>query len=284
VWSLADGYQLYIHRLDGSRAAAQLGKPVISRPLGEYGIDFVPFVHASFMDMGEKRGLGVFSLALDKIDEANRMTTRLHQLIFRFNKPTIAILANASDGSGRPLPPPRVDGAGSAGHLNEDDDDIKSFPGHASMQYLVAPINYSAHLEAINAMMRELEEDLPELTYYRQKEWSGSTSGKAIRLMLSQAVDRTLEARGNIESALVKADEMALSMALAAGLVQDIGAYEQGDYQHEFAEREVIAYSAQEQAETIAAEVQAGIPLATAARRHGWTEAELALMEKERVG
>jgi hypothetical protein len=253
--------------------------------LQEYGIDFVPFVHAPFIDLGDKRGLGVFTLALDKIDEANRMTTRLHQLIFRFNKPTIAVFANATDAMGRPLPAPRVADASAAGRQTEHDEDVRSFPGNSSMQYLVAPINYEAHLNAINAQMRELEEDLPELTYYRQKELSASVSGRALRLMLSQAVDRTLEARGNIESALVKADQMALSIGCMAGLFgrRSLGTYERGDFDHAFAEREVIPYSEQEKADTIGAEVAAGIPLVTSARRQGWTEAELSQMALDRA-
>jgi hypothetical protein len=285
VWSVQDGHALYIHRLDAGRPLAQLGRPVLARSLQEYGIDFVPFVHAPFIDMGDKRGLGVFSLALDKIDEANRMTTRLHQLIFRFNKPTIAVFANATDAMGRPLPAPRAAEASAAGSLTEHDDDVRSFPGNSSMQYLVAPINYEAHLNAINAQMRELEEDLPELTYYRQKELSSSVSGRALRLMLSQAVDRTLEARGNIESALVKADQMALSIGNMAGLFgrRSLGTYEHGDFDHAFAEREVIPYSEQEKADTIGAEVAAGVPLVTAARRQGWTQAELSQMALDRA-
>ncbi len=281
VWSLADGFRLFVHKLDTGRPIDQLGRPAQEISLEQFGIDFVPFVHASFIDMGDKRGLGVFMLALDKIDEANRMTTRLHQLIFRYNKPTIAILANAVDNTGRPLPAPRMDLA-NAGKIDQHDDDIKSFPGNSSMQYLVAPINYEAHLNAINAQMKELEEDLPELTYYRQKELSSSVSGLALRLMLSQAVDRTLEARGNIESALVKAGEMALSMGMSAGIFKRIGKYEAGDFDHAFAEREVIPYSVQEKANTISMEVSAGVPLVTAARRQGWTEAELNWMEADR--
>jgi len=291
VWSVDSGHQLYVHKLEADRPLDQLGRPVLDVELGHYGIDFVPFVHAPFIDMGGKRGLGVFILALDKIDEANRMCTRLHQLIFRFNKPTMAILAGASDAAGRPLPAPKVEpdtegvtvSRSVTGTIVEHDDDIKSFPGHSHMEYLVAPINYEAHLQAINAQMRELEEDLPELTYYRQKELSSTTSGRALRLMLSQAVDRTLEARANIESALVRADEMALTMGVNAGLFKGrhIGTYERGDFTHAFAGREVIPYSVQEEADTIASEVGAGVPLVTAARRHGWTEAELKLMEED---
>jgi len=275
VWSVLNGFQVYRHRLGAGTGVSQLGKPLVNRELSEFGIDFVPFVHASFTDMGEKRGLGVFSLALDKIDEANRMATRLHQLIFRYNKPTVALMANAVDAAGRPLPAPRLNGASAGLPEVAKDEDVLSFPGTSRMEYLVAPLNYSAHLEAVNAQMRELEEDLPELTYYRQKDLSASASGRALRLMLSQAADRTLEARGNLESALARADCMALTMGVNADLFKDIGSYEAGDFEHGFAEREVIPYSMEEQAAALGAEVAAGVPLAVAARRQGWSEAEV---------
>jgi hypothetical protein len=276
VWT-KEGYQLFKHGRDPSTPVKQLGDPIVSKKLSDFGIDFVPFVHSSFMDLGDKRGVGVFTLALDKIDEANRMATRLHQIIFRYNRPTVAVLANGTDAAGRPLPPPKMENAGER-VIEERDDDVKSFPGNSRMEYLVPNLNYAAHLDVINAQMRELEEDLPELSYYRQKELGSSITGKAVRLLLSQAVDRTIEARGNIETGLARADAMALTMGVNAGLFRRIGVYERGDFEHTFAEREVIPFSTQEQAETLKTEVDAGIPLVTAARRRGWTEAELKQM------
>jgi hypothetical protein len=283
IWSKDFGLRVYANSstlLAGS-PVKQLGPPSLSLSLSTFGIDFVPFVHASFIDMGEKRGIGVFTLALDKIDEANRMATRLHQIIFRYNRPTVAIMANGNDPSGRPLPPPKLANQ-QAGVAEEHDDDVKSFPGTSKMEYLVANLNYQAHLDILNAQMRELEEDLPELSYYRQKELGSSISGRAVRLLLSQAVDRTIEARSNIEQALIRADMMALTIGAVAGLWKDIGNFEHGDFEHLFAEREVIPFSQQEQAETISMEVSAGVPLVTSARRRGWTETELERMERDR--
>lgn len=285
IWTREE-FRLYLHNLEPGAAETRLGPVQTLRKLADFGIDFVPFVHAPFIDWGEQRGLGVFTLALDKIDEANRMATRLHQMIFRYNRPTVAIMANATDASGRPLPPPRFDAADGADPAENamPDEDIRSFPGNSKMEFLVPNLNYSAHLEAINAQMRELEEDLPELAYYRQREMGASISGKAVRLLLAQAVDRTLEARGNIETALVKADKMALTMGSRAGLFGAIGSYEQGDFEHSFAEREVVPFSTQEQAETLRTEVQAGVPLVLSARRRGWSAKELAELEDAQGG
>ena len=68
---------------------------------------------------------------------------------------------------------------------------------------------------------------------------------------------------------------MALTLGSRAGLFGSIGTYEQGDFEHTFAEREVIPFSGMEQAETLRTEVQAGVPLHLAARRRGWSEKEV---------
>lgn len=281
VWSLENGYALYHHDRPAGTDLRALGRPAQSKPLAAFGIDFVPFVHAPFIDIGQKRGMGVFTHALDKIDEVNRMATRLHQLIFRYNRPTMAVLANGQDSNGRPLPPPRVaSGLGSARTQEPLEDEVLTLPGTSKLEYLVPALNYNAHLEAINAMAGELEQDLPELSYYRQKDLGANLSGKAVRLMLSQAVNRTTEARGNLESALVKADKMALTIGCNAGLFGGMGTYQAGDFEHSFAEREVIPFTAEESADTLASEVGAGVPLVLAAKRRGWLAEELEELEQ----
>lgn len=281
VWDKASGYRLYIHKKGTDAPLNVLGEPVDTAPLSAFGVDFVPFVHAQFMDVGEKRGAGSFVFALDKVDEANRMATRFHQLLFRFNKPTTAVMANATDASGRPLPPPSLSNE-SDGKAEDHDDDLKLFPGTSKMEYLVPPINWDAHMKAIEGQMAELEEDLPELAYYRLKDMGANISGRAVRIMLSNAIDRVVESRGNIEDALARANMMALTIGVKAGLFEDIGTYEAGDFEHTFAERDVISLSAHENAETIKAETGSGIPLVTAVRRSGWTEAEIKQMLKDK--
>lgn len=280
IWDLAIGYRAYTHNKAPNTPERLLGIPSQRRSLDEFGIDFIPFTHAPFVDFGEPRGLGVFTPCLDKIDEVNRMATRLHQLIFRFNKPTLAILANGTDAYGRPLPPPRL--SSSANESNPLEDDALSLPGTSKVEVLVPQLNYAAHLNAIEAQMRELEEDLPELAYYRYRDVGANISGRAVRLLLSQAVNRTLEARANLESAFVKANKMALSIGNNAGLFGGrggVGKYEDGDLEHGFLEREVIPTTPEEEANTLSVEVNAGVPLRLAAERRGWQQADLRALD-----
>lgn len=286
IWSKeTQQMTVYKHDKSADTPVSRLGSPVEVVPFSDYGIDFVPFVHAKFIDTGEERGLGSFAHALDKIDELNRMATRLHQMLFRYNRPLFSVSANALDSSGRPLPPPRI-GSENTGTESEDvitlgDDTFIRLPGLSKIDALVPPIDYASHLAAIEAQSAEIERDLPELAYYRLRD-KGDISGVAVRLLLSDAIDRALEARGNAETALARLDAMALTIAQNVNLIKSVGSYEDGDFEHKFAERDVIPLTESEQYESINAAITAGIPLVTALRRAGWTDAEIAQMEKDK--
>ena len=271
-------YQVWEHRRKKGAELKELGEAIETRNFSEFGIDFVPVVHAKFKDVGEKRGLGAFTHALDKIDETNRMATRLHQMLFRYNKAIWALQANAVDSSGRPLPPPRL---GSSDELEIGDDELFRLPGSSTIEAMVPDIKYEAALAILQAQMAELETDLPEMAYYRLREMKGELSGRAVRLLLSDAVDRVIETRGNAETALARADAMALTIGKNLGLFNGIGDYEKGDFKHSFQERPVIDVSEEEKADTVRLETASSIPLITSLRRHGWSENELMQMEKD---
>lgn len=248
------------HQWGEDATLEDLGEPTYSYPLSALGIDFLPFVHTKFRDIGESRGLAAITHAIDKIDEANRLATRLHQMLFRWNKGVWAILSDGKDANGRPLPPVRVanvepdkllgqSGAQTqtVGELRLGDDSYLSLSG-AKLESLVPAIDYASHVAALQAQLAELEQDLPELAYYTLRQHGGDLSGKAIRLLLSDAIDRLLEARGQLEAGLVRANKMALSIGIAAGLFpRTLGTYEAGDFEHRFKERDVITLPEDEQ-------------------------------------
>jgi hypothetical protein len=292
VWDKAtSSFRAWEHTKGIDAEIDQLGTAQITRTLapGEgdefVGVDFVPFVHAKFMDIGEDRGAGAFTLALDKIDEANRKATRLAQILFRYNKALFALKANMMDSSGRPLPAPRVGGAsgdpGDGDTIELGDDRLIRLPGMSELQALVPNIDYSSHLEALKADLEELEVDLPELMYYRLQDKTGSPSGRALQLLLGPAIARVEEARGNAETALARADSMALTMAQNAGIFTGLGDYAAGDFEHSFTERDVLPLSEFEQAEESKTYVEMGVPLKTVLRRQGWTQADMEQLEKD---
>lgn len=282
-WSKFLGTAKTWRNTKGSSATIeQLETPISTQALADFGIDFVPFVHAMFQDVGDERGVGAFVHSLDKIDEVDRQVTRLHQIIFRYNKPINVVAANDKDASGRPLPAPKM--GDDSGKFTLGDDDIIKLPGMSTFNSTVPNINYEAHLKAIDAQMAEIEKDQPELKYYRLTEMGNNLSGRALRTLLSDARDKALEARGNLETAQIRADQMMLTIGVNAGLFPaSIGTYEAGDFDHEFAERDVFPLSDFDVAEVVKADVAAGIPLVTSLRRRGWEQSELKQMAEDMV-
>jgi hypothetical protein len=272
VWTKAS-YRLWEHTQPVTTAIDQLGPVTVEQPTAAFGIDFVPVVWQPFRNIGDERGTGAFTLAIDKIDEANRQATRLHQMLYRYNKALWVASANAMDAQGRPLPAPKLGSSSQADTLELDDDTILRLPGLTTLQGLVPPINYADALAVLNAQLEELQRDLPELAYYDLR--GAEVSGKAVALLLGDAVDRLLEARGNAEAALIRADQMALTIGQALDIFDGLGDYAAGAFDHSFAPRPVLELDA----ELVATWVQAGMPLVTVLReKFGWDEERIARM------
>ena len=267
----------------------KLGTPDRQVPLSQFGIDFVPIVHIKLRDVGDLRGRGAFFHALDKVDEANRMATRLHQMLFRYNKPTWVLAATGTDGDKRPLPPPVIDGVSPSGTADVADDDLLRLPGQTTLTSLVPDLNYADALKILQDHMLELEKDLPELAYYRIREMN-QVSGVAVRTMLSDAIDRIQEARGVAESGLARADAMGLTIGAYLQLFPNLGGtYEDGAFDHTFAQRDVIPLTATEEAQAslqtvnrLIAMLELGLSRREALRELGYTDAQIEQMADER--
>lgn len=248
----------------------------------EMGIDFVPIVYAPFTEIEDTpaRGFGSFTAALDKIDEANRMVTRLHVMLFRFNRAVMGVAARDKTTDGRPMPAPKID----SDALLQGDDTLLRLPGMSEVFSLVPNINYEAHRNAVDDAMEELVNDMPELMYSTLRART-DLSGTALRILLAPAVSRALEARGNAEAALVRAHKMALTMGIAAGLFEEsVGSYENGDFEHSFMPRAVLPMAESERASIVQTYTMAGVPLEAAMKRAGFKQDEIeeALASKKR--
>jgi hypothetical protein len=280
VWSKTRGnYRQWRHNRAITTPIEQLGEPTDQKTFEELQLDFIPIVHAKFQDVGETRGVGCFVHVLDKIDEANRQATRLHQILFRYNKPTMAISAGGNDASGKPLPPPTIQGrdgtSSDDGSIKKGDDDLYALPGVSKLEQMVPQLKYADALAILNAQMEEISRDLPEVLYHELKD--KDLSGVAIQRLLGPAIDRVIDARGNAEPALVRANQMALTIAGIHKLkgFTEIGTFESGDFEHTFAEREVIPLSKRERAETVKAHKDSGMPMEFAMKQNGYTQEEI---------
>jgi hypothetical protein len=273
VWDYASGMRMWEHEKNHTVKLEQLGTPKVTMGLDSFGIDFIPIVWQPFRTIGDQRGIGCYTLVLDKIDEVNRQATRLAQILFRYNKALWATVRTGNDPQGRPLPPVRLSADNTINNDNSDDT-IVNLPGASDIKSLIPPINYEAALSVLNAQMTELEKDLPELAYYNLR-GQNDLSGRAIRMLLGDAVDRALEARANGETGLIKAHQMALTIGQGLGLFPDLGTYEEGALDFTFRERSIIEIPQQEKATTTREYGQAGVPPIAALRMVGATDEQI---------
>lgn len=286
VWDKASGtYRQWRHTGDSAGTAVeQLGGLVVTETIEAMaGVDFIPIVHTPFRDVGEPRAVGCFVPVLDKIDEVNRIASRLHQMGFRNARTVWASLRTGNDASGRPLPGVDVGSTfatatarsrnGSAvtgpAQTSEAVETFIDLPGATDLKPLVPQLPYDALLEIVRDQMKEIANDLPEIRWYDVSEQGSDLSSRALRLMLAPAVARAEEARGNAETGLVRENQMALSMAQAIGLFGGIGTYENGDFEHSFEERDIFplndldkAEADRSRAQAVQAYSAAGVPLA----------------------
>jgi hypothetical protein len=243
----------------------RLGPPIERRPLSDFGIDFIPIVQCQWQDRGEQHGAGAYVHAVEKLLEADRAVSRLHQQLYRANTETWVLeAAGRVDSLGREIPPPQVDGLGGSstrddGRVQVGDSRLVRVPSGWTMAPKIAPINYADALAVANAHVQEVRRDLPELAYFDATELGANASGRARRIHLAPAIDRALEARANCEEALIRLDQMALTIGQNAGLplFQNLGAFEKGDFAHRFATRDVLPPDRLEEAQADLAEAQA---------------------------
>jgi len=285
IWTEA-GYRRWDSDTTTARKVEQLGAPDVEIAMGQFGkgVDFIPVVHAPFIDEGDLRGAACIMPVLDKLNELNAMVTRRHQMMFRWNKQMLAITGQGKTKDGRVIPAVRVrksDGVtlDDGETWTVEDDFVMSLPGDADVKSLVPSIDWDALGAAAADMYNEIRRDLPELRY-SDLEAGANQSGTALRLMLSDCIDKVLEVRGNAEAALVRADMMAISIAQAHGLEGfNVGSYDAGELAHTFAARDVIPQMIEEVAATTKVFVDMGVPAATALVKYaGWSDDEAAEM------
>jgi hypothetical protein len=248
----------------------------------------VPIVHAPFRAVDDDdRGEAAVWPVIEKLDEANKIATRLHQMLYRHNKPLWALVgtgrSQANAGS-----TPRAsfggrntgDAVNVGGVVTLGDDATLELPPDWDIKPIVADLNYQAHLAALQAMQEEIGRDLPEESYYELRSLANE-SGIALRYKLMPATDRLLEGRANIEAMLARANAMGLTLLREAKLIEDVGSFDAGDFWHTFQERDVIPLSQEEEAraelasgQAFGAWRQAQFPVTKSLERLGYTEEE----------
>lgn len=274
--------RIWLHEKGENVLLRNLGFPDEAYPLAAFGIDFVPFVHAPFLDIGDLRGVSSFQHSLDKIDEVNRAATRLHRMVYRNNKNTWVMKSTALDPAGRPMAALDMNDFDDIESVTIENETMFSLPGSYDLQSLVPQLRYGDALAILQDAMKELEDDQPEMAYYRTRELGARLSGIALRLMLDAAISTAQEARGNMEDMLVRANQMALTIGITVGLFPaSLGTFEAGDFDHSFVERPVLAMDDLEEAQVAAAKQLAGVPRAQSLIELGYTREQVMQWEQD---
>lgn len=286
-----------------ARQIKDLGTPVVEVPFSVFSIDFVPFVRTTFSDIGTRRGIGAVQLALEAIFEADLSATNLHAMIYQDGDGVWVAKAAGLDANQRPLQALRVanaeptfDALGrqtSNGTGTQSDGSVsvgkRSFwrlPGGYELQSVVPNIQYEAALAILKDHDEHLERLMPALAYARISEMSGADlSGRAIRFKLTPAIDQITDVRATALEKLAQADAMALTLGQVNGIpgFDGVGSFDDGDFEHEFEDQEVIPIGEFEEAQAEALNAQAygawrtaGLPDIEALQRAGYTKQEAA--------
>jgi len=290
--------RLWKHERDYGSDLSMLGEPVETMTLSDAGVgDFLPFGYAQFRDIGEVRGINAFQAALDKIDEADAVASKLHALVFRGKNPTWALQRSGTDKDGRPLPAPVIPARSTSETTGNG---VVEFGGekfiavNGEVKCLVPDIQLGDAREVLNDQVEEIEKDLPELQYYKVMRQGDQIATETIRLMLAPAISRLIEARNNAEACLIRATQIALTMAQNIGLqgfeASAIGTYQGRDFDFGFEPREVLPMTPMEKAAQDKAEAEAdkarmdiGIPRRIILEERGYDEEEIARMDQLRA-
>lgn len=271
-------------------------------PLSSFGIDFVPFVWAPFSELSPGIAVGAYEPHIEVIDNLAAAATRLDSMLFRYNRAIWGLEGTGLDQNQRPLSPPQIQGSFAQSMDPETGEDRLSPDGLArferpqgmeivkihgdpfyrlpagwSLKSLIANVDFRAALDILMSKHEWAQMVMPELLYYQTKDVANE-SGIAVRYKLAGAIDRNLEARGNAENAVVRLNQMKLTIAAKNNIVSgginfsQLGSFENGDFEHTFEEREVMPESPMERATTF----QVKLTNAQIMRELGYVEDEIA--------
>lgn len=268
-----------IWRTDGhvaaDRALWDLGQLTDEIPLSAFGIDFVPIVRSPFREIDDGRALGAVQTALEAIIEGDLSATNLHSLVFSDLAGAKVLKSIGNDAAGRPLPPPTVAAASANGAAGRQSDntvmvgrrEFWRLPGNQELQDVIPNIQYDAALAILQDHDRHLERLLPAMAYVRISELEGGElSGRAMSYKMRAFVDQVEEGRSNIVASDRQANMMALTMGMNAEppIFTDLGTFEAGDFEHDYAEQPILAISSLDEAEEDRTRAQAAQALALA--------------------
>lgn len=218
---------------------------------------FVPLVLAVHKDCGLDWGMSCFHADDMKIDELNDQASILNDRMRKANSPQWLVSGVRGKSEIDTSTSDATDDQARRQTLN-----VLYAPEGTEAHPLVSDIGMAQSLDNLRELLFELERDYPELALHRMREQGGAWSGRAISLVYQDASDRVVEARGNYDGALVRAQQMALSIGGMRRYEHfesfGLESYERGDEEHRIGSRSVLASGVDAQQIDLA--VKVGVP------------------------
>jgi len=230
IWETSSGRNLSLE---------QLGTPKTYGMLSEFGLDFCPFIHIKFKDIGKinNRGTGCVEQSLDIIDEANRQATIQGRDAFR-NKQTWVLSADTVDANNFTLDPikqiKRVYVASatpteSEQNITTPSEDIWQAPAMSKLTSLLSGIDWGGLDVVVKSTMEELRQQIPALKYYDVAE--SNISERTLSLLLDAALSQAKESGKNFINGIIRACQIGLTLGIFSGLFpSSLGTYQLGNF------------------------------------------------------
>ena len=159
-------------------------------------------------------------------------------------------------------------------------------------QALIADLDIAGTLAHIEALLRELERDYPELRFDNLR-LTGTVSGRTLQVARQPVETKVLQRRAAYDDALVRAQNMAVAIAGYRGQIPgfNLSSYAAGQLDHSIGSRPVFDVAQTDRDEEEAAfwtnaglAQEAGLPLEIYLRRHGWHDHTIQAIKRARVG
>jgi len=161
----------------------------------------------------------------------------------------------------------------------------------AKAQALIADLDIAGALAHIEALLRELERDYPEMRFDNLR-LTGTVSGRTLQVARQPVETKVLQRRAAYDDALVRAQNMAVAIAGYRGQLDGFGlsSYAAGQLDHSIGARPVFDVTQTDRDEEEAAfwanakvAQEAGLPLEIYLRRHGWHEHTVQAIKRARA-
>jgi hypothetical protein len=275
---------------------------VVDNPYG-----FAPAVWIKHADNGGDHGSPAIAGSFGKIDELNSLASHVHDQIHKvIGAP--AVLAMPPTGNMEKIFDTQKRGPTESQAVpSTDRESVLLFrvPVGTTIESLVGDLDLSAAAAYMTTLQTEIEQDHPELTFYKELRAMSQVTGPAASRLVGDVNTRFSEAAANYDQANIKLFQMAIAMAgfrASSGawgrlnrqqqkfLPFDLGSYEQGDLDMAIMPRELLKPTRQEigmENESMWRAVRdahmAGVPAGFVLKHAGWTDDEIAPLNEAQV-